>query len=131
MTPVEAHTAPRPAGGGVAPAQVTLEKGPATPAGTTPASMRVNMGPSHPAMHGTIRIALDLEGEEVRKADVEIGYLHRAFEKTVEHRTWNQVIPYTDRLNYVSPVINNVGTRWRWKSSSASRSRPGASTSGC
>jgi len=60
-------------------------------------------------MHGTIRIALELEGEEVRKADVEIGYLHRAFEKTVEHRTWNQVIPYTDRLNYVSPVINNVG----------------------
>src|ERR1043166_6381823 len=100
MSPVESPSAP---------AQVTLEKGPVTPAGTTPASMRVNMGPSHPAMHGTIRIALDLEGEEVRKADVEIGYLHRAFEKTVEHRTWNQVIPYTDRLNYVSPVINNVG----------------------
>jgi len=100
MTPVETP---------VAPAQVNLEKGAPTAAGTTPASMRVNMGPSHPAMHGTIRIGLELEGEEVRKADVEIGYLHRAFEKTVEQRTWNQVIPYTDRLNYVSPVINNVG----------------------
>jgi len=72
-------------------------------------TMHVNMGPSHPAMHGTIRIELELEGERVRGSDVEIGYLHRAFEKTVEHRTWNQVVPYTDRLNYVSPVINNVG----------------------
>lgn len=71
--------------------------------------MRINMGPSHPAMHGTIKIQLELEGEKVLKTDVEIGYLHRAFEKTVEHRTWNQVIPYTDRLNYVSPIINNVG----------------------
>jgi NADH-quinone oxidoreductase subunit D len=71
--------------------------------------MRINMGPSHPSMHGTVRIALDLDGEVVRKAEVEIGYLHRAFEKTAENRTWNQVVPYTDRLNYVSPVINNVG----------------------
>lgn len=73
------------------------------------ASMQINMGPSHPAMHGTIRIALELEGEVVKSGDVEIGYLHRAFEKTAEHRTWNQVVPYTDRLNYVSPIINNVG----------------------
>jgi NADH-quinone oxidoreductase subunit D len=105
MTRIEAPVNPTPA-------EVVLERGPASPVsgGTAEtASMRVNMGPSHPAMHGTIRIALELEGEEVRKADVEIGYLHRAFEKTVEHRTWNQVIPYTDRLNYVSPVINNVG----------------------
>ena len=72
-------------------------------------TMHVNMGPSHPAMHGTIRIELELEGERVRGSDVEIGYLHRGFEKTVENRTWNQAIPYTDRLNYVSPVINNVG----------------------
>ncbi|MEK7765222.1 MAG: NADH-quinone oxidoreductase subunit D, partial [bacterium] len=72
-------------------------------------TMHLNMGPSHPAMHGTIKIALELDGEVVKKTDVEIGYLHRAFEKTAEHRTWNQVIPYTDRLNYVSPLINNVG----------------------
>ena len=72
-------------------------------------TMHVNMGPSHPAMHGTVRIELELEGERIRSSDVEIGYLHRAFEKTVENRTWNQAVSYTDRLNYVSPVINNVG----------------------
>ncbi len=69
----------------------------------------INMGPSHPAMHGTIRLMLKLDGEKVVWADVEIGYLHRAFEKTVEHKTWNQAVPYTDRLNYCSPLINNVG----------------------
>lgn len=72
-------------------------------------TMLLNMGPSHPAMHGIIRILLELDGERVVKADVEIGYLHRAFEKTAENKTYLQVIPYTDRLNYVSPVINNVG----------------------
>jgi NADH-quinone oxidoreductase subunit D len=71
--------------------------------------MEINLGPSHPAMHGTIRIKAKLSGETIVWADVEIGYLHRAFEKTVEHKTWNQAIPYTDRLNYVSPLINNVG----------------------
>lgn len=69
----------------------------------------LNMGPSHPAMHGIIRIYLQLEGERVIKSDVEIGYLHRGFEKTCENVNYNQVIPYTDRLNYVSPFINNVG----------------------
>lgn len=72
-------------------------------------TMLLNMGPSHPAMHGIIRILLELDGERVVKADVEIGYLHRAFEKTAENKTYLQVIPYTDRLNYVSPIINNVG----------------------
>ncbi|MEK7766144.1 MAG: NADH-quinone oxidoreductase subunit D, partial [bacterium] len=76
---------------------------------TTKEYMHLNMGPAHPAMHGVIKIALTLDGETVVDSDVEIGYLHRAFEKTVEHRTWTQVIPYTDRLNYVSPLINNVG----------------------
>ncbi len=75
----------------------------------TASTMKVHMGPSHPAMHGTIHLMLELEGERVVDASAEIGYLHRAFEKTVENRTWNQVIPYTDRLNYVSPLINNVG----------------------
>ena len=69
----------------------------------------INMGPSHPAMHGTVKMVLKLDGETVVHADVEIGYLHRCFEKTVEAKTWNQVIPYTDRLNYVSPLINNMG----------------------
>ncbi|MEF3280356.1 MAG: NADH-quinone oxidoreductase subunit D [Elusimicrobiota bacterium] len=69
----------------------------------------VNMGPSHPAMHGIIRIILTLEGERVVDSDVEIGYLHRGFEKTCENINYNQIIPYTDRLNYVSPFINEVG----------------------
>ena len=71
--------------------------------------MYINMGPSHPAMHGTVKMVLKLDGETVVNIDVQIGYLHRCFEKTVEHKNWNQVIPYTDRLNYVSPLINNVG----------------------
>ncbi len=71
--------------------------------------MTLNMGPSHPAMHGTVRIVLTVEGESVRNADVQIGYLHRCFEKEAEHATWTQVFPYTDRLNYVSPMLNNVG----------------------
>ena len=69
----------------------------------------LNMGPAHPAMHGVIRLVLELEGEKVLGCDVEIGYLHRAFEKHAESETWNNVIPWTDRLNYVSPLINNAG----------------------
>jgi NADH-quinone oxidoreductase subunit D len=71
--------------------------------------MTLNMGPSHPAMHGTVRIILTVEGETVRDADVQVGYLHRCFEKESEHATYTQVFPYTDRLNYVSPMCNNVG----------------------
>jgi NADH-quinone oxidoreductase subunit D len=69
----------------------------------------INLGPSHPAMHGTVKMVAKLDGETVVSLDVQPGYLHRCFEKTVEHKTWNQVIPYTDRLNYVSPIINNLG----------------------
>jgi NADH-quinone oxidoreductase subunit D len=72
-------------------------------------SLLLNMGPSHPAMHGTIRIMLELEGERVRNAEVEIGFLHRGFEKTCENKTWFNLLPYTDRLNYVSPLLNNLG----------------------
>jgi NADH-quinone oxidoreductase subunit D len=71
--------------------------------------MKVNMGPSHPATHGTVRIVLTVEGETVKDGDVQIGYLHRCFEKEAEAATWAQVFPYTDRLNYVSPMLNNVG----------------------
>jgi len=70
---------------------------------------RINMGPAHPAMHGVIRLILDLDGEKVVGCDTEIGYLHRAFEKECEQGTYTMAIPYTDRLNYVSPLINNVG----------------------
>ena len=71
--------------------------------------MHLNMGPSHPAMHGTVRIVLELSGETIVKSDVQIGYLHRGKEKMCERGTWGQVFPYVDRLNYVSPMLNNVG----------------------
>ena len=72
-------------------------------------TMELQMGPSHPATHGTIKFNLKLEGEKVLDCDVEVGYLHRGFDKSCEQVTWTQVIPYTDRLNYASPLINNVG----------------------
>jgi NADH-quinone oxidoreductase subunit D len=71
--------------------------------------MLLNVGPAHPAMHGIIRIITRLDGEQIVDIDVEIGYLHRGFEKMAETVDYNGVIPYTDRLNYVSPLINNVG----------------------
>ncbi|MBW3563458.1 MAG: NADH-quinone oxidoreductase subunit D [Acidobacteria bacterium] len=69
----------------------------------------LNLGPSHPATHGTLRIVVTLDGETIVGADTEIGYLHRCFEKMAETHTWQQVIPFTDRLNYMSAIINNVG----------------------
>jgi NADH-quinone oxidoreductase subunit D len=69
----------------------------------------VHMGPSHPAMHGTIHIKASLKGEKIDAAEVNIGYLHRGFEKEAEAHCWQQIFPYTDRLNYVSPMLNNVG----------------------
>jgi NADH-quinone oxidoreductase subunit D len=74
-----------------------------------PDLMTINMGPSHPAMHGTVRIVLTIDGERIVKGDIQPGYLHRCFEKESEYATYTQVFPYTDRLNYVSPMINNVG----------------------
>lgn len=71
--------------------------------------MTINIGPSHPAMHGTFRLVAVLDGETIVASDVEIGYLHRCFEKMCETHVWQQVIPYTDRLNYCSSFINNVG----------------------
>ncbi len=70
--------------------------------------MTINIGPSHPAMHGTFRVVAELDGETIVASEVEIGYLHRCFEKMCETHTYQQVIPYTDRLNYCSSFINNV-----------------------
>jgi NADH-quinone oxidoreductase subunit D len=70
--------------------------------------MLLNLGPSHPTTHGIIRLILKVSGEYIRDADIEIGYLHRGFEKMCEQHNWNQAVVYTDRLNYVSPIINNV-----------------------
>src|SRR5438552_18508765 len=69
----------------------------------------LNLGPSHPATHGTLRIVVTLDGETIIGADTEIGYLHRCFEKMSATHTYQQVIPYTDRLNSCSAIINNVG----------------------
>lgn len=76
---------------------------------TEPKTFLLNMGPQHPAMHGVVRLLLELDGEKIVRSTPEIGYLHRAFEKHSETETWNNVVPWTDRLNYVSPLINNVG----------------------
>lgn len=69
----------------------------------------LNIGPSHPATHGTLRVMVQLDGEKVHRANVELGYLHRCFEKMAETHPYNQVIPYTDRLNYCSAPMNNIG----------------------
>ncbi|QFR49558.1 NADH-quinone oxidoreductase subunit D [Sulfurimonas lithotrophica] len=70
--------------------------------------MVVNIGPSHPATHGTIRSLAALDGEKIVAGVSEIGYLHRGFEKSCENHTYNQIIPYTDRLNYCSALMNNI-----------------------
>jgi NADH-quinone oxidoreductase subunit D len=72
-------------------------------------NMTVNLGPSHPAMHGTVRMKVELDGETIVKVDTEIGFLHRGFQKSCENVTWTQCLPYTDRLNYVSALGNNFG----------------------
>ena len=71
--------------------------------------MRLNMGPSHPATHGTVKFLIELDGENIVDLDIQVGYLHRGFEKECESGTWYQAIPYTDRLNYNSAVLANVG----------------------
>ncbi len=71
--------------------------------------MVIEIGPAHPAMHGITRFRCHLDGEVITHMEADIGYLHRGFEKESENATYLQIIPYTDRLNYVSPLINNVG----------------------
>src|SRR6201987_5491004 len=70
--------------------------------------LTINMWPSHPATHGVLRIVLELDGEIITKADLDIGYLHRGDEKIAENMTYTQFIPYTDRLDYLAPLANNV-----------------------
>ena len=68
----------------------------------------LNMGPSHPATHGVLRLILELDGEIITKCDPDVGYLHRGDEKIAENMHYNQFVPYTDRLDYLAPLANNV-----------------------
>ncbi len=72
-------------------------------------TMTINMGPQHPSTHGVLRLVLELDGELVVKATPHIGFLHRGVEKLSEHRTYHQVLPLTDRLDYLAPMHNNLG----------------------
>ena len=93
--------------------------------------LAVNLGPSHPATHGCLRIECLLDGEIIVAAKSEIGYLHRCFEKEAEDHTWAQVMPYTDRLNYCSAMLNNVDLRRRGREAAGrARSRRAARRSG-
>src|SRR3954470_19496548 len=70
--------------------------------------MVLNMGPSHPATHGVLRLVLEMDGETITKAVPDVGYLHRGDEKIAENMQYNQFVPYTDRLDYLAPLANNV-----------------------
>jgi len=72
-------------------------------------TMTINMGPQHPSTHGVLQLILDLDGETVVKATPHIGFLHRGIEKLSEHRTYHQIIPLTDRMDYLAPMHNNLG----------------------
>src|SRR5262249_17854153 len=70
--------------------------------------LALNMGPQHPSTHGVLRLKLQIEGETVLKLEPVIGYLHSAKEKIAEYKTYHKFIPYTDRLDYLSPMANNT-----------------------
>ncbi len=72
-------------------------------------TMTLNMGPQHPATHGVLRLVLELDGETVVSCRPEIGYLHTGIEKNIEHHTWQQAVTDTDRMDYLSPIMNNLG----------------------
>src|ERR1700759_1152036 len=84
------------AGAKAAPAEFETEK------------MALSMGPSHPSTHGVLRVQMEIDGEIVTKADPVLGYLHRGDEKIAENMTYNQFVPYTDRLDYLAPLANNM-----------------------
>jgi NADH-quinone oxidoreductase subunit D len=90
-------------------ADATASVADTTDAGDLPGEkMVLNMGPSHPSTHGVLRIQLELDGEVIIRATPDVGYLHRGDEKIAESMTWTQFIPYTDRLDYLAPLANNV-----------------------
>jgi len=80
----------------------------ASPDPLAPETVTINMGPSHPSTHGVLRLVVELDGEVVRKVTPHVGYLHRGMEKIAESITYHKFIPYTDRLDYLAPLSNNV-----------------------
>ncbi len=84
---------------------LVVELGEQDPLGT---EMVLNLGPQHPATHGVLRCALQLDGERIQKCLLDVGYLHRGVEKIAEHKTYQEFMPYTDRMDYLSPYSNNV-----------------------
>ena len=70
--------------------------------------MALNVGPSHPTTHGVLRLMMELDGDSITKCEPVLGYLHRGDEKIAENMTYNQFVPYTDRLDYLAPFTNNV-----------------------
>ena len=72
-------------------------------------TMTLNFGPQHPATHGTLHMVLELDGERIVKVTPHIGYLHTGFEKIGEYRSYNQFVALSDRMNYLSPLSNNIG----------------------
>ncbi len=84
----------------------TVEIDETDPLGT---EMVLNIGPQHPATHGVLRVVTQLEGETIVKCVLDVGYLHRGIEKLAEYKTFQEFMPYTDRMDYLSPYSNNVG----------------------
>ena len=70
--------------------------------------MSLNVGPYHPTTHGVLRLMMELDGDVITKCEPVLGYLHRGDEKIAENMTYNQFLPYTDRLDYLAPLANNV-----------------------
>ena len=91
--------------------------------------MVLNMGPQHPATHGVLRLVLEIDGEIVVRIYPEIGYLHTGIEKTCEAKFYQQVVPLTDRINYLDPLSNNLC--YAWPSRSCSDLRFPRRHSGC
>ena len=88
-----------------------VESRPAPEAHDSPTGARrmtLNMGPQHPSTHGVLRIVIELEGEEIKRAEPDIGYLHTGIEKQCEGKTWQQVTTLTDRVDYLANVGNNL-----------------------
>jgi NADH-quinone oxidoreductase subunit D len=87
-------------------------------------NMLLSMGPQHPSTHGVLRLLLELDGETVVNLAPDIGFLHTGIEKNMEAKTYTKALVMTDRMDYLSPMSNNLATSWRWKSCSAWRRRP-------